>query len=124
MVPGCAAQTMLKNVCVADAKGLYGHLGREPKFKEPRIGIAIGEIKRSMVAANIAARLVPHSRMVVDALTAGFGDANLQPFLGLCTSGKFIIGGLETGRTHFKRDCKKVRGNGAYDDAEVVGVSD
>ena len=116
---------MMRNVCVADAKSPYDQLEREPECKGPRIGIAIGEIKQSMVAANIAARWIPHNRMVVDALTKGFGKANLQPLLELLKTGKFVIGEVETERLHLKQEGKKVRHKGARDGGEdVIEISE
>ena len=45
-----------KHLAIIDAKSLYDSLRREARGREPRVAIAVGEIKQSLVAANCSIR--------------------------------------------------------------------
>ena len=82
----CTADAKLRSgLAISDAKSLYDALEREARGKEPRVALAVGEIrgkiKQGMVAVGLAPRWIPHNTMIVDGMTKYIGKSNLQPLL-------------------------------------------
>eukprot|EP00971_Amphidinium_carterae_P014802 292219-Amphidinium_carterae.1 len=61
---------LLESVCVTDAKSLYDSLKREAKSREPRVAVAVAELKQGLSVLNLGVRWIPHQEMVCDGFTA------------------------------------------------------
>eukprot|EP00971_Amphidinium_carterae_P120745 2392302-Amphidinium_carterae.4 len=78
---------LLESVCVTDAKSLYDSLKREAKSREPRVAVAVAELKQGLSVLNLGIRWIPHQAMVCDGFTKCFGQGHLSPLLTLLRSG-------------------------------------
>ena len=85
-------QTVIKNNCVTDAKSLYDQLQREATAtKEPRVPMAVSEIKQSMIIAELEPWWIPHNKMLVDGFAKQFGESKLLPLIEMMKSGTVAI---------------------------------
>eukprot|EP00971_Amphidinium_carterae_P206224 4092365-Amphidinium_carterae.1 len=74
---------LLQSVCVTDAKSLYDSLKREAKSREPRVVVAVAELKQGLSVLNLGVRWIPHQEMVCDGFTKCFSQGHLSPLLTL-----------------------------------------
>ena len=61
-----AHRELRKHMAITHATSLYDALRREARGKYPRVAIAVGEIKRPLVARNCSIRWCPHIVMMSD----------------------------------------------------------
>ena len=87
-----AAKDLPSNLAITDAKSLYDALRREARGKEPRVAIAVGEIKQSLIVTGCTARWCPHNEMICDPLTERMHKTNLRPLLKLMHTGVYRLG--------------------------------
>eukprot|EP00971_Amphidinium_carterae_P329176 6461482-Amphidinium_carterae.1 len=81
------SNALLESVCVTDAKSLFDSLKREAKSREPRVAVAVAELKQGLSVLNLGIRWVPHQEMICDGFTKCFGQGHLSPLLSLLRSG-------------------------------------
>ena len=74
-----------EHLAITDAKALYDAIKAQAAGKEPRIALAIGEIKQSMIAIGLRPRWVPHNVMLADPLTKEVSKSNLTPLMNVKT---------------------------------------
>ena len=84
-------ERLAEHLLVTDAKSLFDGLEREARGKEPRVAIAIGELKQSMAAIGMIPRWLPHNEMLADPLTKYVSKANLGPLLRTMKTGMFKL---------------------------------
>ena len=82
---------LLQAMMIADAKSLYDSIKRTAKGKEPRVALAVGEIKESMAVIGAIPRWIPHNKMLADSLTKVLSKSNATPLLQALKSGKYKI---------------------------------
>lgn len=63
------------HLAITDAHSLFDALEEEARGKEPRVGLAVGEIKHAMAGLAIRQRWIPHNEQVCDALTSRWARA-------------------------------------------------
>ena len=80
-------ETLKRHLVITDAKSLYDSLRGQAKGKEPRVAIAIGEIKQGMAMLGLRARWIPHNHMLCDPLTKSFLKNNATLLLSTMKSG-------------------------------------
>eukprot|EP00971_Amphidinium_carterae_P266178 5279948-Amphidinium_carterae.1 len=78
---------LLESVCVTDAKSLFDSLKREAKSREPRVAVAVAELKQGLSVLNLGIRWIPHQEMICDGFTKSFSQGHLSPLLSLMRTG-------------------------------------
>eukprot|EP00971_Amphidinium_carterae_P294719 5852223-Amphidinium_carterae.5 len=85
-MPYATSDTMKRNclvTIVTDAKSMYDAVKAAARSREPRVGIAIGEIQQS----NMLCRRLPRNRMLADSVTKRLSKAHLKHLLDFMKSG-------------------------------------
>ena len=80
-----------ETLTATDAKSLYDALHKEAKGKEPRVALAVAEIKQSLAALKAGPKWIPHNYMLADGLTKKLDKSNLAPLLKLMSSGHYSM---------------------------------
>ena len=80
-------------LAITDAKSLYDSMLKEAKGKEPRVALAVGEIKQGLAAIGASPRWVPHNTMIVDGFTKELSKSNLQPLIAVMKAGTYKMKG-------------------------------
>ena len=83
--------TLQQNLAITDAKSLHGSLRKDARGKEPRVALAVAEIRQSLEACLAAPRWIPHNFMLCDGLTKQISKSNLLPLLVAMRTGNFKI---------------------------------
>eukprot|EP00971_Amphidinium_carterae_P349233 6490913-Amphidinium_carterae.1 len=78
-------------VAITDAKSLYDALRREARSKEPRVAMAVSELKQGLSLLGMQIRWVPHELNAVDAFTKNYTKANLAPLLHLMRTASYQV---------------------------------
>eukprot|EP00971_Amphidinium_carterae_P350333 6491492-Amphidinium_carterae.1 len=81
------ATSVKEGVSVTDAKSLFDGLKRDARGKEPRVGLAVAELKQGLSLMGLAVRWIPHGVMLADAFTKPCAKANLAPLMHVLRHG-------------------------------------
>eukprot|EP00971_Amphidinium_carterae_P106671 2113144-Amphidinium_carterae.5 len=84
-------QKLRTSVAITDAKSLYDALRREARSKEPRVAMAVSELKQGLSLLGMQVRWVPHELNAVDAFTKSYTKANLTPLLHLMRTASYHV---------------------------------
>ena len=96
--------TVLKeNLGITDAKSLFDALKKQAKGKDPRIALAVGEIRQGMIACAADVRWIPHNHQLVDPLTKRLHKSNLQALMRTMRSGTYMLRSEEDEMAYRKR---------------------
>ena len=82
---------LMKTLGITDAKSLFDALQREARSREPRVSLAVSEIKQSMAIVAAQPRWIPHNVMLADSMTKGMPKANLTPLMQAMASGCYCM---------------------------------
>eukprot|EP00971_Amphidinium_carterae_P184570 3664434-Amphidinium_carterae.1 len=85
------SDALKENVVVTDAKSLFDGLKRDARGKEPRVGLAVAELKQGMSLMGMKVRWIPHGVMLADAFTKPYTKANLAPLMHVLRNGWFQL---------------------------------
>ena len=117
-------EELRRNITITDAKSLYDAMKGQVRGKEPRVAIAVGEVKQSMAALGLVARWVPHNIMLVDGFTKMISKSNLAPLVSCMRSGTYKIK-AEVDEMSYRQQqkaegkaLKRLRGKKPTEDAE------
>ena len=96
---------LCENLAISDAKSFYDALIGEARGKEPRVAVAVAEIKQGMAALSIQPRWIPHNVMIVDGMTKELSCRNLLPLLNCMRDGTYQMRS-EKGEKTYSEDLK------------------
>eukprot|EP00971_Amphidinium_carterae_P007068 139930-Amphidinium_carterae.1 len=86
-----SSDTLKERVVVTDAKSLFDGLKRDARGKEPRVGLAVAELKQGMSLMGLTVRWIPHGVMLADAFTKPDTKGNLAPLMHVLRHGWFQL---------------------------------
>ena len=94
-----------ENLAISGAKSLYDALIGEARGKEPRVAVAVAEIKQGMADLSIQPRWIPHNVMIVDGMTKELSRSNLLPLLNCMRDGTYQMRSEKDEKT-YREDLK------------------